>query len=170
MVISVGLVEGFAWVSIVVVSSAPTASLLDLGFLPPAMGLYRWQKIYHDARRKYLEFKEGDHVFLRVDIVTGVGCALKSKKLAPKFVGPYQISQRIGVVAYRMALPPDLLNSHDVLHVSQLRKYIHDLSHVIRMDDVQVRDNLMVEALPVRIKDRKLKKLRGKEIALVKIV
>lgn len=61
-----------------------------------------------------------------------------------------------------MALPPDLSNLHDVFHVSQLHKYIRDASHVIRVDEVQVRDNLTVEALPVRNKDKKLKKLRCK--------
>lgn len=73
-------------------------------------------------------------------------------------------------MAYRVAFPPDLLNSHDVFHVSQLQKYILDLSHVILMDDVQVRDDLMVEAVSVGIEDQELKKLRGKEISLVKVV
>ena len=61
------------------------------------------QKSYHDKRRKDLEFQEGDHVFL-----TSVGRALKSRKLTPKFIGPYQISERIGAVAYRIGLPPHL--------------------------------------------------------------
>ena len=58
---------------------------------------------------------------------------------------------------------------HDVFHVSQLRRYIPDPSHVIQIDDVQVRDNLTVETLPMRIEDREVKQLRGKEIALVKV-
>ena len=66
------------------------------------------QKSYHDKRRKSLEFREGDHVFLRVTPITGVGRALKSKKLTPRFIGPYQILERIGEVAYRIALPPSL--------------------------------------------------------------
>ena len=112
------------------------------------------QKSYHDKRRKDLEFQEGEHVFLRVSPITGVGRALKSKKLTPRFVGPYQISERIGNVAYRVALPPNLSNLHDVFHVSQLRKYVSDPSHVIQVDDVEVRDNLTVETMPVRIEDR----------------
>lgn len=100
-----------------------------------------------------MEFKKGDHVFLRVNLVTGVGCALKSKKLTPKSFGMYQISHRIGIVAYRVSLPPNLSNLHDGFHVSQLQKYIPDFSHVVLIDDVQVRDNLTVEALPVRIED-----------------
>ena len=72
-------------------------------------------------------------------------------------------------MAYRVELPPHLSNLHDVFHVSQLRKYVSDPSHVIQSDDVQVRDNLTVETL-VRIDDRKTKTLRGKEIPLVRIV
>jgi len=76
------------------------------------------QKSYHDKRRKALEFQEGDHVFLRVTPLTGVGRALKSKKLTPKFIGSYQISERIGTVAYTVGLPPHLSNLHDVFHVT----------------------------------------------------
>lgn len=89
--------------------------------------------------------------------MTSVVRALKSKKLTPRFIRPYQITKRIGVVAYRVALPPYLSNLHDVFHVSQLWKYIHDPSHVIQMDDVQVQDNLTVETSLVSIKDRKVK-------------
>ena len=69
-----------------------------------------------------------------------------------------------------MGLPPHLSNLHDVFHVSQLRKYVSDPSHVIPSDDVQVRNNLTVETLPVRIEGREVKKLRGKEIPFVKVV
>jgi hypothetical protein len=102
--------------------------------------------------------------------MTGVGRALKSKKLTPRFIGPYQISEKVGTVAYRVGLPPHLSNLHDMFHVSQLRKYVSDPSHVIQSNDVQLRDNLTVETLPVRIEGREAKKLRGKEISLVKVV
>ncbi|XP_058784203.1 uncharacterized protein LOC131658973 [Vicia villosa] len=81
-----------------------------------------------------------------------------------------QISNRIGKVAYRVALPPNIANLHDVFHMSQLRKYVSDPSHVIQVDDVHVRDNLTVETMHVRIVNRDMKVLRGKEIALVKVV
>ncbi|XP_058776309.1 uncharacterized protein LOC131650622 [Vicia villosa] len=100
------------------------------------------QKIYHDKRRKDLEFEEGYHVFFRVTPVIGVGRALNSRKLTPRFIGPYQILEK---------------------------KYISDPSHVILIDDVQVRDKLTVEKLSVRIEDREMKNLRGKDISLVKI-
>ncbi|KAK2450820.1 hypothetical protein QL285_009918 [Trifolium repens] len=115
------------------------------------------QKSYHDKRRKVIEFQEGDHVFLKVTSTTGVGRALNSRKLTSRFIEPYQIYQRIGKVAYRIALPPSLANLHDVFHVSQLRKYVSDPSHVIELDDVQVRENLTVETIPLRIEGREVK-------------
>ncbi|XP_050918500.1 uncharacterized protein LOC127135920 [Lathyrus oleraceus] len=102
--------------------------------------------------------------------MTGVGCDLKSRKLAPRFIDLYEIFGRVGPVAYRVVLPLKFSNLYDVFHVSQLRKYVLDPSHVIPMDDVQVRDNLIVEDLPIRIDDRELKQLRGKEISLVNVV
>ncbi|XP_050877866.1 uncharacterized protein LOC127081680 [Lathyrus oleraceus] len=69
-----------------------------------------------------------------------------------------------------VALPPNFSNLHDVFHVSQLQKYFPDPSHVILMDDVEVKDNLTVEGLPIKIDDRELKLLKGKEIALMKVV
>ena len=89
------------------------------------------QESYHDNRKKALEFNEGDHFFLRVNPVTGVGLALKSKKLTPCFIEPYHITQRVRIVAYEIALPLSLTNLHDVFHASQLRKYILDPSRVI---------------------------------------
>ena len=128
------------------------------------------QKSYHDKRRKALEFKEGDHVFVKVNPWTGVGRALKSRKLTSRFIGPYQILKRIGEVAYQIALPPHLANLHNVFHVSQLRKYIVDSSHIIQPDEIQLKENLTYETIPLRIEDKRVKKLRGKDIPLVKVV
>ena len=69
-----------------------------------------------------------------------------------------------------MGLPPHLSNLHDVFHVSQLRKYVADPSHVVPRDDVEVRDNHTIETMPIRIEAREVKMLRGKEIPLVKVV
>jgi len=109
-------------------------------------------------------------VFLRVNPVIGVGRVLKCRKLMPCFVGPFEIVEKVGDVAYRIALPSSLSDLHDVFHVSQLRKYVYDESHVIQVDELEVRDNLKVETWPVRIEDREVKCLRGKEIVLVKVV
>jgi len=69
-----------------------------------------------------------------------------------------------------VGLPSHLSNLHDVFHVLQLQKYVSDPSHVIPRDDMQVRDKLTVETLRVRIEAREVKKLRGKETPLVKVV
>ena len=128
------------------------------------------QKSYANKRRRPLEFQEGDHVFLRVTPTTGIGRALKSRKLTPRFMGPYQITRRIGPAAYEIALPPHLANLHNVFHVSQLRKYVADPTHVLEQDDVQVCENLTIGVGLVRILDSQVKQLRGKEIQIVKVL
>ena len=79
---------------------------------------------------------------------------MKSRKLTPRFIGPFQILKRVGPRAYQIALPSSLSNLNNVFHVLELRKYIHDPSHVVELDDVQVKENLTYETLPLRIKDR----------------
>jgi len=128
------------------------------------------QKSYHDKRRKDIEFQVGDHVFLRVNLVIGIRRALKCRKLTPRFIGPFEIVENDGAIAYQIALPPSLSNLHDVFHVSQLRKYVCDESHVIQVDELEVRDNLTVQIWLVRVEDREVKRLRGKEIDLVKMI
>lgn len=103
------------------------------------------QKSYYDRRRKPLDFQEGEHVFLKVSPVTRVGRALKSRKLTPKYLGPYQILKKVGPVAYHIALPLSLSNLHPVFHVSQLRRYNPDPSHILAVDEVQVKDNLTIK-------------------------
>ena len=101
---------------------------------------------------------------------TGIGRAIKSRKLTPRFVRPYQILRRIGAAAYEIALPSHLANLHNVFHVSQLRKYIADPSHILESNDIQIREDLMMNTGPVRILDSQVKKLRGKEIKTVKVL
>jgi len=92
------------------------------------------------------------------------------RKLTPYFVGSFEIIEKVGAVAYWIALPQLLSNLHDVFHVSQLRKYVYDPSHVIQVDDLEVRDNLTIDTWPVRIEDQEVKRLRGKDIVLVKVI
>jgi len=87
--------------------------------------------------KRPLEFMAEDHVFLRVTRTTSVGRALRSRKFSPKFFGPYQISGRIEPVTYEIVLPPQLANLYPVFHVSQLRKYVFDPSHVLEAEEVQ---------------------------------
>ncbi|KAJ8750520.1 hypothetical protein K2173_015672 [Erythroxylum novogranatense] len=94
----------------------------------------------------------------------------KKGKLSPRYVGPYEILERIGPLAYRLALPPELSQIHDVFHVSMLRRYRSDPSHVIQAGEVQLRDDLSYEELPVQILDTKDKVLRNKTVQLVKVL
>jgi len=109
------------------------------------------QKSYADRRRRPLVFSAGDHVFLRVTPTTGVGKAIRSRKLSPKFIRPYQVPKRIGPVAYEITLPLQLANLNYVFHVSQLRKYVSDASHVLEMKDLPIREDLTVDVQPIAI-------------------
>ena len=88
------------------------------------------QKSYADKRIKPLEFQEGEHVFLKINPTTGIGRVMIVKKLSPCFLGPFQILKCVESIAYQMALPPNFSNLHDVFHVSQLRKYNSNPSHL----------------------------------------
>ena len=94
-------------------------------------------------------------VFLRISPWKGVLKFGKRGKLSPRYIGPYRIVERIGEVAYRLDLPPELDNIHDVFHVSMLRRYIPDPSHVLTKQPVEIQKNLTYEEKPVQILDRR---------------
>ena len=89
------------------------------------------QKSYADVRRRPLEFEVGDHVFLKVIPKRGVVRFDKQEKLSLRFIGHFEILERVGAVAYRLALPPSMSGVHEVFHVSMLRKYTPDSAHVV---------------------------------------
>ncbi|KAL5563785.1 hypothetical protein UlMin_033532 [Ulmus minor] len=128
------------------------------------------QKSYADKRRRPLEFQVGDSVFLKVAPMKGVMRFGKKGKLSPRFIGPFEILERIGKVAYKLALPPELSSVHNVFHVSMLKKYVSDPSHVLEHEPIQVNEDLTYEEKPVQILDRKDKTLRNKVIPLVKVL
>ncbi|KAL0561545.1 hypothetical protein IC582_001979 [Cucumis melo] len=128
------------------------------------------QKSYADVRRKDLEFEVGDKVFLKVAPMRGVLRFERRGKLSPRFVGPFEILERIGPVAYRLALPPSLSTVHDVFHVSMLRKYVPDPSHVVDYEPLEIDENLSYVEQPVEVLAREVKTLRNKEIPLVKVL
>ncbi|KAL0546768.1 hypothetical protein IC582_016681 [Cucumis melo] len=128
------------------------------------------QKSYADVRRKDLEFEIGDKVFLKVAPMKGVLRFERRGKLSPRFVGPFEILERIGPVAYRLALPPSLSAVHDVFHVSMLRKYVPDPSHVVDYEPLEIDENLSYVEQPVEVLAREVKTLRNKQIPLVKVL
>ena len=94
-------------------------------------------KIYADIKWTDKEHKVGEHVFLSVKPKKSKLRSWLYAKLAPRYVGPFKILARIGLVAYQLALPP-YLRIHDVFHISLLKKYVADQSHIINWDNVQV--------------------------------
>ena len=94
----------------------------------------------------------------------------KKGKLSPRYIGPFEILNRIGATAYCLDLPPNLSRLHNVFHVSMLKKYLPDPSHVLSVEPVDLRKDLSYVKAPVRILDRKDQFLRTKTIPLVKIL
>ena len=94
----------------------------------------------------------------------------KKGKLSPRYIRPFEILERIGKSAYKLALPPKLSGVHDVFHVSMLRKYLWDPSHVLSYETIDIDPELSYQEQPVKILDRKEKELRNKTIPLVKVL
>ncbi|KAM6546311.1 hypothetical protein CsatB_027047 [Cannabis sativa] len=109
-------------------------------------------------------------VFLRISPMKGIKRFGKKGKLSPRFIGPFEILERIGQVAYRLAMPPALAAVHNVFHVSMLRKYVSDSSHVLSYEALELQPDLSYEEQPVQILDRREKVLRSKTVALVKVL
>ena len=89
-----------------------------------------------------MEFQVRDHVFLRVSPLRGVKRFGVRGKLSPRFVGPLEVLERVGEVAYRLAMPPALSGVHDVFHVSMLRKYLSDTTHVLSYENLELDQDL----------------------------
>lgn len=128
------------------------------------------QKFYADQKRQPAEFQLGEKVLLKVSPTKGVMRFGKKGKLSPRFIRPYEVLERIGKVAYRLALPTELDKVHDVFHVSQLKKYIHDPSHVIQPEVVEIDESLTYEEKPIKILDTKTRETRRRVIKLVKVM
>ncbi|XP_073271497.1 uncharacterized protein [Primulina huaijiensis] len=120
------------------------------------------QKSYADKWRKDLEFAVGDHVFVKVAPMKGVMRFEKKRKLSPRFIRPFEILERVGTLAYRVALPPNQAGVHNVFHVSMLRKYMSKPSHVLNYEPLQLTPNLSFEERPTQMLDRQERRLRNK--------
>ncbi|GJW55496.1 putative reverse transcriptase domain-containing protein [Tanacetum coccineum] len=127
------------------------------------------QKSYADNRRKPLEFEVGDRVMLKVSPWKGVVRFGKKGKLAPRYVGPFEILERIGPVAYRLRLPEELSGVHDTFHVSTLKKCLADASLHVPFNEIKVDKTLRFIEEPVEILDREVKSLKRSKISLVKV-
>ena len=109
------------------------------------------QKSYADVRRQPLEFKVGDHVFLKVMPKRGEIRFGKRGKLSPRYIGPFEVLERVGAIAYRLALLSSLSSVHEVFYVSMLQKYTPDPTHIVDWRELVVDADETFEEGPVHI-------------------
>ncbi|XP_073098870.1 uncharacterized protein [Elaeis guineensis] len=127
------------------------------------------QKSYADNRRQKLEFEVGDHVILNVSPTKGLMPFRIRGKLSPRYMGPFKILDRVGEVAYKVALSPILSSVRNVFHVSMLKKNIPDPRHMVEREPLQLHEDLTYEEYPIQIIDRREQVLRHRTIPYVKV-
>ena len=128
------------------------------------------QRSYANLKRKDIEYEVGDKVFLKVSPWKKILFFGRKEKLSPRFIGPYEILERVGPEAYHLALPLELAKLHDVFHVSMLRKYLYDTSYILLVQDIQVQEDFTFDEEPKAILDRETRHLRNKQVPLVKVL
>ncbi|GKB29645.1 putative reverse transcriptase domain-containing protein [Tanacetum coccineum] len=127
------------------------------------------QKSYSDVRRKPMEFQVGDMVMLKVSPWKDVILFGKRGKLSLRYIGPFKIIERIGLVAYKLELPDKICGIHSTFHVSNLKKCLADENLVIPLEEIQLDDKLHFIEEPVEIMDREVKQLKQSQIPIVKV-
>ena len=128
------------------------------------------QKSYTDKRRRPLEFEVGDHIFLKVMPKRGVVRFGKRGKHSPRFIGSFEILERVGTVAHWLALLPSMSGVHEVFYISMLRKYTPDPAHAVDWGEIIVDTNGTFEEGPICILDIRDQVLRRKTGRLVKVL
>ncbi|GKF27719.1 hypothetical protein Tco_0094061, partial [Tanacetum coccineum] len=118
------------------------------------------QKSYADKRRKPLEFQVGDKVMLKVSPWKGVIHFGKRGKLNPRYIGPFKILAKVGMVAYRLELPEKLCRVHSTFYVSNLKKCLSDEPLAIPLDEIHIDKKLNFIKEPVEIMDCEVKRLK----------
>jgi hypothetical protein len=112
------------------------------------------QKSYADKRRRPLKFEVGDHVYLRVSPMKGVRCFGIKGKLAPRYLGPYAIIEKFGLLSYQVELPLKLSGVHNVFHVSQLKRCLKPPTNVVIEDTIPLEPDLTYKAYPTKVLDQ----------------
>ncbi|WVZ94257.1 hypothetical protein U9M48_040167 [Paspalum notatum var. saurae] len=113
--------------------------------------------------------QKGDHVYLWVSPMKGVYQFGVKEKLAPRYIGPFRITEQCGFVAYRLELPPHLAAVHDVFHVSQLKKCLRVPEEVVDTSQIQIEPDLTYEEQPIKILDQKQRSTRRRAINFYKV-
>ncbi|GKG09864.1 hypothetical protein Tco_0338610, partial [Tanacetum coccineum] len=110
-----------------------------------------------------------DRVLLKVRPWKGVVRFGKKVKLAPRYAGPFEILERIGLVAYRLRLPEELNSVHDTFHVSNQKKCLADANLHVPLNEIKIDKTLCFVEEPVEIMDREVNSLKRSRIPLVKV-
>ena len=121
-------------------------------------------------KRKHIQYEIGKKVSLKVSPWKKVMRFGKKGKLSPRFIGPHEVIEKVGPMAYRLALPPELEKIHNLFHVSMLKRYRSDPSHVVSSEIIEVRPDLTYEEEPKEILALEVKELQNKKIPLVKVL
>jgi hypothetical protein len=127
------------------------------------------QESYADKRRQPLYFLVGDYVYLKVSPMKGVSRFRVKGKLAPRYIGPFPVLEKCGLVAYRLQLPETLCAVHNVFHVSQLKKCLRVPHRTIEVTDVALEPDLTYSEHPIRVLDQKDRITRRKTLKFYKI-
>jgi hypothetical protein len=127
------------------------------------------QRSYADTRRRELSFEVGDFVYLKVPPIKGVRRFGVKGKLAPRYVGPYQILARRGEVAYQLSLPENLSAVHDVFHVSQLKKCLRAPEEQLPVEGLEVQEDLTYIEKLAQILETADRVTRRKTIRMYKV-
>ena len=98
-----------------------------------------------------MKYKVGEKAFLRVSPWKGVIRFSQKGKLSPRYIGPYEILERIGPLAYRLALPQEMAQIYDMFHVSMLRRYRSDPAYILKNQEVEITDDLSYIEEPIKI-------------------
>ena len=120
-------------------------------------------------RRQPLEFNKGDYVYLKVSPMKGVTRFGVKGKLAPRYIGPFQVVKWCGKVAYQLKLPDQLSAIHNVFHVSQLMKCLKVPEQVVNIEGIQLESDMTYSEYPVRVLDRKDRVTRRKTTKFYKV-
>ncbi|WVZ48906.1 hypothetical protein U9M48_000300, partial [Paspalum notatum var. saurae] len=128
------------------------------------------QKSYADKRRRELCFEVGDFVYLKVSPIPGTRRFQVQGKLAPRYIGPYQVVKRVGAVAYRIQLPEEMSDIHLVFHVSQLRKCLRvPEEEIVPVETIDLQKDLRYQEVPVKILDTVTKRTRNSEVRICRV-
>jgi hypothetical protein len=127
------------------------------------------QKSYADIRRRPLQFQIGDLVYLRVSPTRGIQRFGVKGKLAPRYIGPFEILEICGPVAYHLQLPPQLASIHDIFHISQLRKCVKIPTKIINPQAIEIEFDLTYTEYPIKVLDTKERSTRRETIKMFKI-